>query len=67
MRQILAIAALLIGLVVVAHAQIWIMTPSGGGGTSPTGAGGHGGGGGGCSGAIDLSIGCALPMLHGAP
>jgi hypothetical protein len=31
------------------------------------GSGGGGGGGGSCAGVIDLSVGCALPMMGGVP
>lgn len=45
-------------MVALAHAERITITPRGGGG-------GGGGGGGSCNGTIDLSAGCAQPMLGG--
>ena len=66
------IAALIVLMASAALAQ-YLRPPIGPGSSLPIGpissvsGGGGGGGGGGCNGTIDLSSGCAMPMLGGVP
>ena len=59
-RVILAAILLTLAFAGPASAQLTTLgvgSSQGGGSSGPTG----------CTGAVDLSAGCALPMLHGAP
>ena len=66
------IAALIVLMTSAALAQ-YLRPPIGPGSSLPIGpissvsGGGGGGGGGSCAGVVDLSVGCALPMLRGIP
>ncbi len=60
LKSVFVIAMMAAALIVAARAQVWIMSPSGGGraistqnsGPPPT-----------CAGAIDLSTGCGTPQI----